>query len=59
LKDAKYVQPQNNGCPVDKLHNNVILRKILQAVLRMISFGRNESSRDYSRMMPDKNLKIQ
>ena len=28
--NAKYVQPQNNGCPVDKLYFNVILRKILQ-----------------------------
>lgn len=27
---AKYVQPQNNGGTVDKLPNNVILRKILQ-----------------------------
>ncbi len=27
---AKYVQPQNNGCRVDKLRADVILRKILQ-----------------------------
>jgi hypothetical protein len=27
---AKYVQPQNNGCTVDKLRFDVILRKIWQ-----------------------------
>jgi len=30
LMCAKYVQPQNNGCSVDKLRYSVILRKILQ-----------------------------
>ena len=30
LLGAKYVQQQNNGCRVHKLHIDVILRKILQ-----------------------------
>jgi hypothetical protein len=44
LRDAKYVQPQNNGGPVDKLHYYVILRKILQPAHKIICSGSRRSS---------------
>lgn len=37
MRNAKYVQPQNNGSRVNKLHEDVILRNILQAYPSCIS----------------------